>query len=86
MKKYTLAIVGVVLALACLLVAFWGINFRELGGALSHAEYFWLIPAMFFVLVSMIFRAATTMVSRASGSTFFLRGVIRGLPARYATL
>jgi len=57
MKKYTRAIVGVVLALACLLVAFWGINFRELGGALSHAEYFWLIPAMFFVLVSMIFRA-----------------------------
>ncbi|MCX6355292.1 MAG: lysylphosphatidylglycerol synthase transmembrane domain-containing protein [Candidatus Aureabacteria bacterium] len=57
MKRYTRAIVGVILALACLLVAFWGINFRELGETLSHAQYRWLVPAMLFVLVSMIFRA-----------------------------
>jgi len=57
MKHYMRAIVGVVLAVACLFFAFRGIDYHELWESLKQANYVWLIPAMSFVVVSMIFRA-----------------------------
>ena len=57
MKQYVRAIVGVALAAACLYFAFRGIEYRELWESLRQADYVWLVPAMCFVVVSMIFRA-----------------------------
>lgn len=56
MSKGTRAVVGIVLALLCLLVAFKGVDFRELWSALKQADYLWLAPAMAFVSCSMVFR------------------------------
>jgi glycosyltransferase 2 family protein len=56
MKQYVRAIVGVALAVACLYFAFRGIDYHELWGSLRQANYVWLVPAMAFVVVSMIFR------------------------------
>lgn len=57
MKHYLRAILGVALAAACLFFAFRGIDCRELWESLTQADYVWLVPAMLFVLASMIFRA-----------------------------
>lgn len=56
MKRYLRAILGIVLAAACLFFAFRGINYRELWESLTQANYVWLVPAMCGVLASMIFR------------------------------
>lgn len=56
MKHYLRAILGVVLAAACLFFAFRGINYHELWESLAQADYVWLIPALGGVLASMVFR------------------------------
>jgi uncharacterized protein (TIRG00374 family) len=56
MKHYLRVILGVALAAACLFFAFRGINYHELWESLTQANYVWLVPAMLFVLASMVFR------------------------------
>jgi uncharacterized protein (TIRG00374 family) len=57
MKHYLRVILGVALAAACLFFAFRGIDYDELWESLTQANYVWLVPAMLFVLASMVFRA-----------------------------
>lgn len=56
MKKRTVAVAGVGIALFCLFLAFRNVPFGDLWAALRRAEYVWLVPAMAFVACSMIFR------------------------------
>ncbi|MDD5557900.1 MAG: lysylphosphatidylglycerol synthase transmembrane domain-containing protein [bacterium] len=57
MKRHARTVVGIALAVILLLLAFRGIDFRDLLRTIAGGRYRWLVPAMVFVFASMIFRA-----------------------------
>ncbi|MCK4549003.1 MAG: flippase-like domain-containing protein [Candidatus Krumholzibacteria bacterium] len=55
MKKRT--IVGLLISALLLYLAFRKVDFHLLGESLKRAEYIWLVPAFFLMLISVVFRA-----------------------------
>jgi len=56
-KKTLIQAAGIVISLAFLVFLFYKVNFSELAGALRGANYWWLIPNVVLIMVTMIFRA-----------------------------
>jgi glycosyltransferase 2 family protein len=56
MKQLRIA-VGLAVSAVFLVLAFRGVHFREVGDALGSANYFWLIPAVAAIVVSIALRA-----------------------------
>lgn len=55
-KKRLSVYIGLVVAVVCLWWFFRKMPLGELWESLKQAEYWWLVPAMFFVFLSMVFR------------------------------
>ncbi len=55
LKKRT--IVGLLISALLLYLAFRKVDFHLLGESLKRAEYIWLVPAFFLMLISVVFRA-----------------------------
>lgn len=56
-KKLLMQLAGIVISLAFLVFLFYKVNFSELGTALKDANYWWLIPNVILIMVTMVFRA-----------------------------
>ncbi len=56
-KKIWSFILGIVISVVFLFVIFRNVNFADLIGALKSANYYWLIPNIFFVILAMFQRA-----------------------------
>ncbi len=56
-KKILMQSAGIVISLAFLAFLFYKVNFAELGTALKDANYWWLIPNVILIMVTMVFRA-----------------------------
>ena len=56
-KRLWSFIFGLIISVVFVFLMFRNVNFRELGAALKGANYFWLIPNIFFVVLAMYQRA-----------------------------
>ena len=57
MKKNLMQLFGLLISAALLLFLFYKVDFRQLGIALKEANYWWLIPNIILIMVTMVFRA-----------------------------
>lgn len=57
MKKNLMQLFGLLISAGLLLFLFYKVDFRQLGIALKEANYWWLIPNIVLIMVTMIFRA-----------------------------
>ena len=55
--KQLRVVLGLLISAAFLLLAFRGVHFREVGSALSSANYLWLAPAVAAIVASIGVRA-----------------------------
>jgi uncharacterized protein (TIRG00374 family) len=56
-KKNLMQIAGIVISLGLLAFLFYKVDFLELANALKGANYWWLIPNIILIMVTMVFRA-----------------------------
>lgn len=56
-KKALTQLVGIVISIALLVFLFYKVDFGELADALRGANYWWLIPNIVLIMVTMVFRA-----------------------------
>ena len=56
-KKFIQLGLGLIISLVCLWLALRTVPFNELGRALSQANYWWLIPALFWQFIATLTRA-----------------------------
>ncbi len=56
-KKTLLQIAGIVISLGLIILLFYKVDFSELAQALKGANYWWLIPNVILIMVTMVFRA-----------------------------
>jgi uncharacterized protein (TIRG00374 family) len=56
-KKILIQVAGFAITIGLLVYLFYKVNYAELGQALSGANYWWLIPNVILIMVTMVFRA-----------------------------
>lgn len=56
-KKLLMQLAGLAISVGFLIYLFYKVDFRALGGALKGANYWWLIPNIILIMVTMVFRA-----------------------------
>jgi uncharacterized protein (TIRG00374 family) len=56
-KKIFMQALGLVISVGLLIFLFYKIDFVALGNALKSANYYWLIPNIVLIMVTMVFRA-----------------------------
>ncbi|MCK5126510.1 MAG: flippase-like domain-containing protein [candidate division Zixibacteria bacterium] len=56
-KKILMQIAGIAISVALMVFLFYKVDFAELTGALKGANYWWLIPNIILIWITMIFRA-----------------------------
>ncbi|MFH2036190.1 MAG: lysylphosphatidylglycerol synthase transmembrane domain-containing protein [Candidatus Zixiibacteriota bacterium] len=56
-KKLLSVILGIIISIAFLFIIFRNVNIAELAGVLKNANYWWLLPNLFFVIFAMYQRA-----------------------------
>lgn len=56
-KKILTQVAGIVITVGFLIFLFYKVDYKELGGALRNANYWWLIPNIILIMVTMVFRA-----------------------------
>jgi len=56
-KKILTQVAGAVITIGLLVFLFYKIDYKELGDALRNANYWWLIPNIILIMVTMVFRA-----------------------------
>ena len=57
LKKTLTLISGIVITFGFLIFLFYKVDYTELMGALKGANYWWLIPNIILIMVTMVFRA-----------------------------
>lgn len=57
MKKNLMQLFGLLISAGFLLFLFYKVDFHQLGVALKEANYWWLIPNIILIMVTMVFRA-----------------------------
>lgn len=50
-------VAGIVISIGLIVFLFYKVDFKELGQALKGANYWWLIPNIILIMVTMVFRA-----------------------------
>ena len=56
-KKILMQLAGLAISVALLIYLFYKVDFHELSSALKGANYWWLIPNIVLIMVTMVFRA-----------------------------
>ena len=56
-KKAITLLTGIAISVALMVYLLYEVNFAELGTALKGANYWWLIPNIILIMVTMVFRA-----------------------------
>lgn len=56
-QKILMQVAGLAISVGLLIFLFYKIDFLALGGALKGANYWWLIPNIILIMVTMVFRA-----------------------------
>ena len=56
-KKILMQLAGLVISVGLMIYLFNEVDFTKLGDALKDANYWWLIPNVILILVTMVFRA-----------------------------
>ncbi|MEZ5359107.1 MAG: lysylphosphatidylglycerol synthase transmembrane domain-containing protein [Candidatus Zixiibacteriota bacterium] len=56
-KNILMQLTGFVISIALLVYLFYKVDYAELGSALKEANYWWLIPNIILIWITMIFRA-----------------------------
>ncbi|MFH1701479.1 MAG: lysylphosphatidylglycerol synthase transmembrane domain-containing protein [Candidatus Zixiibacteriota bacterium] len=55
-KKILMQIAGIIISVSLLFYLFYRVDYTELSGALKDANYWWLIPNVILIMVTMVFR------------------------------
>jgi uncharacterized protein (TIRG00374 family) len=56
-KKQLMQVMGILISVGLLIFLFYKVDFKELADALKGANYWWLIPNIILIMVTMVFRA-----------------------------